>query len=84
MINMLAALALFAAANSCTPQMKTYKVKMKGGEEQTVRATNYYIHREGVFGGGKVLYVTFDLGSNIDGQAGMLQGEIEYIIEASK
>lgn len=34
MIKMLAALALFASANSCTPQMKTYKVKMKGVQDQ--------------------------------------------------
>lgn len=71
----LAVMLLASQADSCTPSMKTYKVRMKGGEEQTVRATGYWIHREGFFESGKVLYVTFD------GNAGMLQGEVDYIVE---
>lgn len=76
MIGKILAVTLLASqANSCTPSMKTYKVRMKGGEEQTVRATGYWIHREGFFNDGKVLYVTFN------DYAGTLQGEVDYIVE---
>ena len=78
MIGKILAVTLLAAqANSYTPSMRTYKVRMKGGEEQTVRATGYWIHREGFFESGKVLYVTFY------GNAGMLQGDVDYIVEVT-
>lgn len=73
----LAVMLLASKANSCSSEsrMKTYKVRMKGGEEQTVKATGYHIHREGVLESGKVLYVTFN------DYAGLLQGEVDYIVE---
>ena len=69
-------LFLLLGASGCDEtRMKTYRVKMRGQDEKIVRANGYYTRREGFIDTGEIIGVRFT------GDAGVFQGEIEYVVE---